>query len=110
MRPDLEELRRLLAAYPNEEWDAAPTYPNDVNSWIWAKTHHAVGDPDAPDTRFGEALSGRAALIAAMRNTMPALLREAEAARKLRERIACNCGVCFSCVAASEYDAAVGVK
>lgn len=72
---DLEKLQRCVNSFPDEVWDFGPA-ASDVCSYLWIKTGHAPGDPEAPDTRFGEAISARAALIVAMFNAMPTIIGE----------------------------------
>jgi len=77
---DLEKLQRCVNSFPDEVWDFGPA-ASDVCSYLWIKTGHAPGDPEAPDTRFGEAISARAALIVAMFNAMPTIIGELTALR-----------------------------
>lgn len=104
-RPDLDELRRLLA-------DATPGPWKRVAS---ARTDSYIFGPEPGLPIFDRFQDRDGALIAAMRNALPALLREAEAGRKLRERVKCyRCQedgdevVCHTCAALADYDREVG--
>lgn len=70
------ELRRLLSAATPGRWV-------DGQSCVYVDTGHAVGDPDAPDSRFIGCRDADAALIAAMRNELERLLDVVDAAEDL---------------------------
>ncbi len=79
-QPDaLTELRRLAELAPSAPWCSGPLYSDPAQSWIWEGTAHHNGDPEAPDTRFGQLNTGAAELMVAMRNALPVLLRTDEA-------------------------------
>jgi hypothetical protein len=63
---DEEEAKRFLAK--------AEKYKEPAVAYLYEVTGHAVGDPDAPDTRFGEVNSPVAAGIVAMRNSWARVL------------------------------------
>jgi len=106
MRPDLDELRRLLAdATPGPWHDTYEHYVSDELAGPDGKSLlHARSNSDDPEPCFRH--TPDAQLVIAMRNAMPALLAEAEAGRKLRE--ACD-GLDLDSIADArdEYDAAV---
>jgi len=125
MRPDLDELRRLLAdATPGPWHDTYEHYVSDELAGPDGKSLlHARSNSDDPEPCFRH--TPDAQLVIAMRNAMPALLAEAEAGRKLREatrglvihghyRHGSNCAECRAVESVvrgnEEYDAAVGVE
>jgi hypothetical protein len=65
----------LVARLRRLSQDATPApWAHNGRGDVWEDTGHAVGDPDAPDTRLASANEWDAALIAEMRNALPALL------------------------------------
>jgi len=76
-----EELGRLEKAATPGPWESGGSTPTPGEVWIWEQTGHHPGDPDAPDTRIACCGAPDAALIAAARNALPALLAEVDALR-----------------------------
>lgn len=115
--PTYAELRRLHEAAtpgPWKHWDADGVKWDDPNACGYDSREHHRGPPyyaTGPRAGSSEQADADAALIAAMRNAIPGLLREAEAGRKLRERVKCyRCQedgdevVCHTCAALADYD------
>ena len=73
----IAELRAADAKATPGPWDVYPITATG-GAYLAERTHHAVGDPDAPDTRLGEVGQADAELIALMRSALPALLDAAE--------------------------------
>ena len=85
MTIDVKRGRELEAAATPGSW---VVYPHDNGAWLAERTHHAVGDPDAPDTRLGETGLADADLIAWLRNNCTALLSAAERVEAAERRVA----------------------
>ena len=84
MTIDVKRGRELEAAATPGSW---VVYPHDNGAWLAERTHHAVGDPDAPDTRLGETGLADADLIVWLRNNCTALLDAAERVESLLSRV-----------------------
>ena len=84
MTIDVKRGRELEAAATPGSW---VVYPHDNGAWLAERTHHAVGDPDAPDTRLGETGLADADLIVWLRNNCTALLSAAERVESLLSRV-----------------------
>ena len=108
--PTYAELRRLLAeATPGKAMlchDNTVRIKSELPILRWDIVFDFSTRPE---------LATEATLHAAMRNALPALLAEAEAGRKLRERVKCyRCQEdgdevgCFTCNALADYDREVG--
>lgn len=73
---DLDELERLLSA-------ATPGPLKAGSSCVYVDTGHAVGDPDAPDTRIAACGDADAEAFATLRNNAADLLAIARAVHAL---------------------------
>lgn len=84
MTPTYAELRRLLAEATPGPWEGYTTACCADAGWVDGP--HGPVCPVHIAPKMTHTLNAEdAALIAAMRNALPALLREAEAGRKLRQ-------------------------
>ena len=86
MTPEqLDELEALERAATPKMWDFAGVYGETGSAWLY-EAAGVPGDPDLDDTRFGKARTQDAALIAAMRNAIPELIRMARFCARVTEQ------------------------
>lgn len=71
----LAAIRERVAKATPGPWDHGGSTV-DGGEWVWERSGHATGDPDAPDTRVCDAGSRDAAFIAHAREDVPWLLGE----------------------------------